>query len=102
MADELDEAFYDAEIAPLLMKAAQLCQDKGISMVCWDSFSRTVALGKDSPFAAKLVDVAAKAQGNVDSLWFALVKDAREHGPGHSAVLHLALNPPTTPGASNE
>ena len=89
--DKLDEAFYDAEVAPLLLKAANLCQSKGISMVCWDSFSRTVTLAEDSPFAARLVDLAAKCQGNVDAMWIALIKDARKNGHGGSSFLYLEL-----------
>lgn len=94
------EAFYDREIAPVLMELAGKCQDNGLSIVAmveWEpgETGRTVALAGDSGFGIRMADAAMRAHGNVDSLIFALMKFGTENGHG-SACLHL-LGVPTVP-----
>lgn len=88
------EAFHDREIAPKLLEIAKLCQDNEISLVCvanWgtDDHGRTATLQAGSPFSIRMVEAAARANGNADSLIMALMKHGREHG--HSSMCLLSL-----------
>jgi hypothetical protein len=93
MTAEEREQFYDREIAPALLELARKCQDNGISiaaMVEWEpgDTGRTVALAAGSGFGIRMVEMAMRTHGNVDSLIFALMKYGREHGHS-SACLRL-------------
>jgi hypothetical protein len=87
MTPEEREAIYDAEIAPALLKLAARCEECGMSFVAeveWNpaesAGGRTVTLAEGSSFAVRLVEIAARVQGNVDALIIALQKYARTHG----------------------
>lgn len=87
---------YDELIAPKLMECAKLCEANGIPFVCYaqddDGVSRTAFIPPGSAFGPRLVELAAQANGNVDSMMIALIRHAREHGPGSSIFLHRELN----------
>jgi hypothetical protein len=89
MTPEAREQFYDHEIAPALLDLARKCQENGLSiavMVEWEpgETGRTVALSANSGFGIRMVEVAMRANGNVDNLILALMKYGKEHG--HSSV----------------
>jgi hypothetical protein len=94
------ETFYDEQIAPVLLDLAKKCQDNGLSiaaMVEWDpgETGRTAALAGNSGFGIRMVEMAMRCHGNVDSLIMGLMKYGTEHGH-NSASLHL-LGVPTSP-----
>lgn len=96
------EQFYDAHVAPVLLRLGRECIDKGISFVAVAEFApgqsgRTVLLQPDCGFALRLVELSARAEGNVDRLILALLKHAREHG--HSSLCLAQLGVPPTPPA---
>jgi hypothetical protein len=100
MTPEEREAFYDAEVAPELLRLAGLCEDRGISLVAlaeWEpgETGRTVTIAKDASFQPRLVDTAIRSHGNVDTLVLALMRYATEHGHS-SACMHL-LGVPRAP-----
>lgn len=83
------ENFYDREIAPALLKLARKCEDHGLSMVAvteWEpgETGRTVCLSEASGVGIRIVELSAKATGNVDALILALMKYGRDHG--HNSV----------------
>jgi len=98
------EAFYDAEIAPVLMKLGEKCTERGMSLVAHVEWAPTEAgstfcLAAESSFAIRLVKLACEVRGNVDSMIFALMK----HGVGGSLCLRVLskdapLNKDTTNG----
>lgn len=93
MTPEQREAFYDAEVAPVLLNLAKRCQDNGLSiaaMVEWDpgETGRTAAITAEAGFGIRLAEAAMQAHGNVDSLIFAVQKYAAEHGH-NSICLHM-------------
>lgn len=97
------EALYDTLIAPRLLEIGKLCQDNALGFVAaveYEPFSigRTASWPEDSSLAIRLVDVAAKAHGNVDSLIWAIMRYARENGHS-SACLHI-LGVPEKPAAT--
>jgi hypothetical protein len=65
-----------------------------VADVEWDaatsSGGETLALCEGSSFAIRLVDCAIKCLGNVDSLMFALLKYADEHG--HNSLFIDLIN----------
>ncbi len=99
MTPEEREAVYDAEIAPELARLAKRCEDCGMSFVAeveWNpeemAGGRTATLAPGSSFAVRLVEIAARVQGNVDALIIALQKYARTHG-NNSMFLRILEKP---------
>ncbi len=91
------EQFYDRDIAPKLLELALACESNGISMACVADFggetsSTTVTLQAGSPVWIRLVYVAMRARENVDALFFAIMKHAREHG--HNSIMLSQLGIP--------
>lgn len=100
MTPEEREAFYDENVAPVLMDLAKKCQDNGISiaaMVEWDpgETGRTAALAANAGFGIRMAETAMRATGNVDTLIWALMKYATEHG--HGSICLKQLGVPTSP-----
>ena len=99
------EAYYDEHIAPKLLALAKECEDNGLSLlaVCeWEpgEYGSTRNLQAGSSFAIRMVDTAAKAQGNVDSFMMAIERHAMKHGHG-SMYLHMR-GVPETPNAKSQ
>ena len=91
------ERYYDEHIAPKLQALALDCQSRGLSLLALCEFEpgksgQTRAYQDDASFSMKLADVAARAQGNVDSLLIALLSHARQHGH-NSLLLQQLLEP---------
>jgi len=85
----MSEQIYDNEIAPLLMKAAEICFEHDISMVATveynkGDFGSTFNLPTDRSCAMSVNYMAIKSAGNVDALIMGIQKYAREHG--HSSI----------------
>lgn len=100
MTPDEREAFYDSQIAPVLMDLASKCQDNGLSiaaMVEWDpgETGRTAAITAGAGYGIRMAEAAMRSHGNADTLIMALMKHATEHGHG-SACLKL-LGVPTSP-----
>lgn len=97
-----NEEFYDQKIAPGLLRLAKQCKARGMSFVAsveYDPLNagrgRTDVQQPDEAAklsaAQRLVHWAARANGNIDALMFAVDRHAREHG--HSSIyLSMAGN----------
>lgn len=95
-----NEEIYDTEIAPELLRLGQRCQELGMSFIaCVEYDAPNQGIGrteyhgpiKGVSAAQLLVHWAARCNGNVDSLFMAIDRHAKEHG--HSSVyLSMAGN----------
>jgi hypothetical protein len=95
-----NEEFYDTVIAPELLKVGKLCKDHGISFVAiaeYDpgEYSSTVSLRENSSYILRLAKAVADCNGNVDSLFFAIMRHANTHG--HQSLILKQLGIPETP-----
>jgi hypothetical protein len=81
----LKERYYEEVLKPKVVELAKACETEGLSFLAlceWEpgEYGRTCLLQPESSFALRLVDVAARATGNIDSLMLALKRHARENG----------------------
>ena len=97
MSEENRETIYDEQVAPLLMKAAKICESNGLPMlaVVWYSdtgHGRTAVNPDDSPPGAgpsfRLTHAAAQCEGNLDRLIIAI---SREVGDNHTSAILTML-----------
>lgn len=84
------EKFYDEVIAPALLEIGRKCEEAGLSFVAaveyeQGEYGSTTTLRAGSGFGMRLVDLAVRANGNVDALMIALSRHAEEHG--HSSLV---------------
>ena len=100
------EAFYDAEVAPVLLDLGKKCQVRGMAffaLVDWSgegNVGRTLSLPVKSPAIIRYAEALARCDCgngavNIDSFMFAIMKEAREIGHS-SIILHqlgVALKP---------
>jgi hypothetical protein len=98
--ESVREKFYDEHIAPELLRLGKLCQDNGLSLIAmveWEpgETGRTTCLAKGSGIAIRMADAAMQAHGNVDSLYFALAKHARD--VGHNSIVLQQMGIPSSP-----
>lgn len=101
MTEEEREAFYDAEIAPALRALAMRCHANGLSFLAvveWapGETGRTYSQSPPAGLGIRWADAAARANGNADSLIFALMKEAQENG--HSSMCLKMLGVPLEGG----
>ena len=94
------EAFYDREIAPALLDLGRHCMEHGLNFLAVVEWSpgeqgRTGFIGPDAGLGICLAEVAARANGNVDSLIIAIMKHATKHG--HSSLCLAQLGVPASP-----
>jgi hypothetical protein len=80
-----NEGFYDTEIAPKMRELARQCEERGMSFVASVEFApgetgETATIREDAGFKTRLTFAAMIAHGNVDSLFFWLIKHAKTHG----------------------
>lgn len=97
-----DEEFYDTEIAPLLMQASLLAQNRGLPLVATveyapGEFGTTATLPADHSHAMAINLMAARAGGNFDALAFGMSRRVREAGCGHSSMILKMMGVPTEP-----
>ena len=93
------EKFYESEIAPKLLQIAELCARKDFGFAAMVEYDPPAAEVTVSPKpsncgpAMRIVAYAMMAEGNVDVLIKALLKDAAEHGHSstHLSVLQQAM-----------
>jgi hypothetical protein len=94
----VNEAFYDAEIAPVLLDLGRKCQERGISFVAsveyaHDETGETVYVNDAASFKTRLAAAATRCHGNVDSLIQWIMRYAGKHG--HSSLSLKVLGVPT-------
>lgn len=94
------EAFYDAEIAPELLRLGKLCQDNGLSfhtIVEWNpgDTGRTMCLVEGFSLQMDLSRVLFESRGNIDAFLIYLMKRARKIG--HSSIVLHQLGVPHEP-----
>lgn len=100
MTAEDREAFYDAEIAPVLLDLSKRCEDMGLSFIAqveWEpgETGRTVSFAGDAGFGIRMAEAAMRAAGNIDSFLLGVSKHAQEYG--HSSMFLNLLGVPTNP-----
>ena len=81
----MSEKVYDEQVAPLLLKAGEICKAHGMPIVAVvqygpDEVGDTVFLGDAPDHAVQLVYWAIQARGNLDLLMGQAIKHASEHG----------------------
>lgn len=91
-----NERFYDDIIAPRLHQLAEECKQRGMSFVANVEYdpgdtASTILLTENSGYHARLMCAAAESGGNIDSLIFAIMKYAREHGHGSICLQQLGV-----------
>lgn len=100
LTPEEREALYDKEIAPLLARAARLAEANGMSMTCLVEFNpgdtgETHTLAGDQSYKVALAYAAIACHGNVDALFLAVARHARQHG--HSSLYLSRMDIPMAP-----
>jgi len=88
------ERFYDDHIAPALADLARQCEANGLSLLAFceygDGYGHTRLLAPNASNAMRIIDGAGQANGNIDSLVFAVYRWAKaENLVGTSLVLGL-------------
>ncbi len=91
-----NERFYDDIIAPRLHLLAEEFRQRGMSFVANVEYdpgdtASTILLTENSGYHARLMCAAAESGGNIDSLIFAIMKYAREHGHGSICLQQLGV-----------
>ena len=90
------EAFYDKEIAPLILEAGKKCEANGLALVAmveWapDEAGRTVALPAGASLHMQMMNVLASVRSggtfNFDSFMISL---ERRLGPGDHGSMYLS------------
>ncbi len=94
------EAYYDREVAPRLAEIARNCEAQGMSLVAnveWvpGRGGLTITEAADASVAQQIVRMAARCNGNVDSLIMGIMAHARKHG--HSSMCLVILGVPSKP-----
>lgn len=98
------ESVYDDEVAGVLLEAGKICEANGLALVAtvWygdGDFARTVSMPENCPLPPKLVDLAAKANGNFDAMAIALARSLPPEVSGQSIVLRMMLHKTEDPDA---
>lgn len=96
MNDKQREKLYDTEIAPELARIARKADELGLSflsVVEWGKdeemigqYGITSMFQDDVNVAVKIVDMAARARGNVDGLFIAIARTCRAQKLPHSSI----------------
>jgi hypothetical protein len=97
MNEQTKEQFYDEQISPELIALAEKCREKGLSLlaVCeWEALKTgsTRLLQPDASIGMRMADAVVKANGNIDSFMFAIMRHAREHGHGSIILNQLGIS----------
>lgn len=97
-----NEAFYDAEVGPVLLDLARRCEARGIGFVASvefapGSFGTTANVPAQKSDGGMLTALAAKAMGNIDSLAIAWGRRIKAQRRPHGSIVLLNLGLPTTP-----
>lgn len=107
VSKNLNEQFYDAHIAPELLRLGKLCEDRGMPFLAHvefdeGEFGTTVAIPAKRSWAFVLAHYAVQAKGNFDALAFAVAKHVRENNTGHGSLILQQMGAPTVPTADSE
>lgn len=99
------EAFYDANISPVLLELMESCRREGLSMVAFVEWApgaggRSVCLQPGSSIGVRLVELARQANGNVDALILAIMRHATKHGHSSLCLAQLGIPPSPVEGVS--
>lgn len=99
-----NEDWYDAEIAPELLRLAQRCQERGMSFIASveyapDERGGTYALTADAGLQMHMLHICSRTAPNVDAYAMGLVKHCVAKGIGHGGSIILSRMMPET-GAS--
>lgn len=94
------EAFYDKEVAPVLMELAKKCEGAGLSflaMVEWEpgETGRTMSVREGAGIGIRTALWAMQAQGNADSLIMAMMQHGKEHGHNSMCLHQLETKAPS-------
>lgn len=106
-----NEKFYDEQIAPELMRLANLCQDRKMSFIaCVEYDPDTQGIGRTEvcqpdecgklSAAQRMTHWAARAMGNLDSFMIACDRHGKEHG--HSSMYLRMAGNKNTKSTGNE
>lgn len=90
-----DEAWYDAEIAPVLADLAKRCHERGMAFVSVVEYhpgdrARTVYMTEDAGLAMQMVNLAAATVPNVDCYVMHLRRLCQQRGQDMSGSIVLS------------
>ena len=86
-----NEAFYDADVAPVLADLAKKCQSRGMPLIAMvgnqgDTYC-TRYMTDFKNCAMRIAYYVSKTRDNVDALFMAIEKDAEKYGGDNSIYL---------------
>ena len=93
----MSEAFYDREVAPVLLELARKCEAEGLSLVASCEFGpnetgMTLTVREGAGIELLLASFAIQAAGNADVLIGKMAEHGRDHG--HNSVYLTMLGSP--------
>lgn len=92
-----NEKFCDDVIAPRLQDVANLCRERGMSLLAtiehdYGAMNSSILLHRTHSFAMTMIAAAQQASGNVDALIFALMKHGKEYGHNSLCLQQLGIS----------
>lgn len=87
--EEENEAFYDDEMAPMLLKLAKMAEERGMAMIATVEFApemcgtTKVNLTSD---VMKMMWLASQSRGNIDGVMIGWAKMAQLSGRDHGSI----------------
>lgn len=90
----MSEKIYDEMVAPLLLQAAEICQEHKMPIVCAVEYAKgelgkTYYDGDDPSLAMVMIRNCAEAENNIDGFILAIKKYAKENGIDTSQSIFL-------------
>lgn len=95
----MSEQWYDAEIAPALMKLAKRCEDRGVAFVAAVEYApgergTTAVMPQDAGLEMVMIRHCVHTAPNIDGYVLGLARYARDHGIDTGASLVMAAMTP--------
>lgn len=92
------EKIYDEEIAPLLLKAGEICQKHGMTIVAQveyepGEFGLTAAMGENPSLAMQMLRWLAMAKTDIGRFLRQVQNHARKHGHSSASLYLLGVEP---------
>ena len=103
----MSEAIYDAQIAPLLLQAGQLCEQHGLAYVAVVEYSKeqrgeTRILPDGAGLAMHMLSMLAASGNNIDRYLMAVIKFCNQEGIPLDASMFLRQYGKVAPPVAKE
>lgn len=102
-----NEEWFDAEIAPELMRLGKLCEARGMSFLCQVEYapgetSETKAIVAGHGIKTVIARMGMECHGNVDSLIWGIKLYAKKFGHQSAELYQMGIPPTPSSGEVNE